>query len=133
MAEMRLIETLQTSHWLHRRPVNRAQPGSGASELRIGGAEYQGPRALSEWQTRVLYNYMKTLSSKAFFVDVHSGIWSLMCPWGGSFEMSTLDSSLVQECEALFNAMQPSFRYSFQTSWYLRLGSMTTEHQPCIS
>lgn len=90
--------------------MNRAQPGSGANELDPKGEEYEGPRALSEWQTRILYTYMKTITKPALYVDVHSGQWSIMCPWGGSFDYKTLRRGTVPACQKLFNTMQPAFR-----------------------
>lgn len=64
----------------------------------------------SEWQTRSIHTYVKSLGRKALWVDVHSGTWSLMTPWGGRFDFSDVPADTVARWQGLLDVMQPPFR-----------------------
>lgn len=54
-------------------------------------------------------------------MDVHSGLWSLMCPWGGSFNYHKLRNGTAAGCQALFDIMQPAFRCDMRPHYTVML------------
>lgn len=94
--------------------VNRAAPNSGADELDRSSEVYAGTGPLTEWETRSLFSYMQNQLSqptgRGLFMDIHSGMWALMSPWSGKFEMSDIPWPDIAASQSLLDAMQPPLR-----------------------
>ncbi|KAF6254285.1 hypothetical protein COO60DRAFT_331745 [Scenedesmus sp. NREL 46B-D3] len=93
--------------------INRAAPDSAVDELNPDSEVYGGTGPLTEWETRSLHAYMQRElpgNGRGLFCDVHSGMWALMCPWSGKFDMTDIPMPDINAAQVLLDAMQHPFR-----------------------
>jgi len=51
-----------------------------------------------------------SLRTKRLFLDIHSGMWSLLVPWGGKFDFQDIPAGRVDSWQVLTNLMQAPFK-----------------------
>lgn len=51
-----------------------------------------------------------SLRTKRLFLDIHSGMWSLLVPWGGKLDFQDIPAARVDSWQVLTNLMQAPFK-----------------------
>jgi len=78
---------------------------SSIPEASRSGETYRGPRALSEYQSYTVHQAAKNLWKPSLFVDIHTGMESIMMPWGHKVTLTDIPNNVIYAWEAWIAAM----------------------------